>query len=74
VGGVVGADEPAAGNARRDLQSGIRLDRAVGNTDPSACHHGAELQHGWADAVSRVVCLGSPHLGADLEKGVNIAS
>jgi len=40
----------------------------------SACHYGAELQHGWADAVSRVVCLGSPHLGADLEKGVNIAS
>jgi pimeloyl-ACP methyl ester carboxylesterase len=40
----------------------------------SACHYGAELQHGWANAVSRVVCLGSPHLGADLEKGVNIAS
>jgi pimeloyl-ACP methyl ester carboxylesterase len=40
----------------------------------SACHYGAELQHGWADAVSRVVCLGSPHLGADLEKGVNIAA
>jgi hypothetical protein len=40
----------------------------------SACHYGAQLQHGWADAVSRVVCLGSPHLGADLEKGVNIAS
>ena len=40
----------------------------------SACHYGAELQHGWANVVSRVVCLGSPHLGADLEKGVNIAS
>jgi pimeloyl-ACP methyl ester carboxylesterase len=40
----------------------------------SACHYGAELQHDWANAVSRVVCLGSPHLGADLEKGVNIAS
>ena len=40
----------------------------------SACHYGAEQQHGWTDAVSRVVCLGSPHLGADLEKGVNIAS
>ena len=35
---------------------------------------GRSMQHGWADAVSRVVCLGSPHLGADLEKGVNIAS
>jgi pimeloyl-ACP methyl ester carboxylesterase len=40
----------------------------------SACHYGAELQHGWTNAVSRVVCLGSPHLGADLEKGVHIAS
>ena len=40
----------------------------------SACHYGAERQHAWADAVSRVVCLGSPHLGADLEKGVHIAS
>jgi pimeloyl-ACP methyl ester carboxylesterase len=40
----------------------------------SACHYGAEQQHRWTDAVSHVVCLGSPHLGADLEKGVNIAS
>ena len=28
----------------------------------------------WTDAVRHVVCLGSPHLGADLEKGVNAAS
>jgi pimeloyl-ACP methyl ester carboxylesterase len=40
----------------------------------SACHYGAEQQHRWADAVSHVVCLGSPHLGADLEKGVSAAS
>lgn len=40
----------------------------------SACHYGAEQQHGWPDAVRHVVCLGSPHLGADLEKGVNAAS
>jgi len=40
----------------------------------SACHYGAEQQLGWIDAVSRVVCLGSPHLGADIEKGVNAAS
>ena len=40
----------------------------------SACHYGADQHHTWADAFSRVVCLGSPHLGADLEKGVNIAS
>lgn len=40
----------------------------------SACHYGAEQRHRWTDMVSHVVCLGSPHLGADLEKGVNIAS
>jgi pimeloyl-ACP methyl ester carboxylesterase len=40
----------------------------------SACHYGTQQQHGWTDAVSHVVCLGSPHLGADLEKGVNVAS
>lgn len=40
----------------------------------SACHYGAQHEHGWTDAVRHVVCLGSPHLGADLEKGVNVAS
>ncbi|HWF30067.1 MAG TPA: alpha/beta fold hydrolase [Mycobacterium sp.] len=40
----------------------------------SACHYATEQQHGWPDAVRHVVCLGSPHLGADLEKGVNAAS
>jgi len=40
----------------------------------SACHYGVQHQHGWPDAVRHVVCLGSPHLGADLEKGVNAAS
>lgn len=40
----------------------------------SACHYGLQHEHRWVDAVRHVVCLGSPHLGADLEKGVNIAS
>ena len=40
----------------------------------SACHYGTEQQLGWPDAVRHVACLGSPHLGADLEKGVNAAS
>ncbi|MCV7381273.1 hypothetical protein BST11_20095 [Mycobacterium alsense] len=40
----------------------------------SACHYGTEHRHRWPDAVRHVVCLGSPHLGADLEKGVNAAS
>lgn len=40
----------------------------------SACHYGTEHRHGWPASVRHVVCLGSPHLGADLEKGVNAAS
>lgn len=40
----------------------------------SACHYGVQHEHRWTEAVRRVVCLGSPHLGADLEKGVNVAA
>ena len=39
----------------------------------SACYYG-EQQHRWTEAVRHVVCLGSPHLGTHLEKGVHIAS
>src|SRR4051794_804202 len=34
----------------------------------SACHYGGR----WTDSVRHVFCLGSPHLGADLEKGANV--
>jgi pimeloyl-ACP methyl ester carboxylesterase len=34
----------------------------------SACHNGEQC---WTDLVRHVFCLGSPHLGADLEKGAN---
>jgi pimeloyl-ACP methyl ester carboxylesterase len=37
----------------------------------SACHYGRVDGHRWTDAVRHVICLGSPHLGAPLEKGVN---
>lgn len=40
----------------------------------SACHYGDRADHGWTRAVRQVVCLGSPHLGADLEKSVHVAS
>lgn len=40
----------------------------------SACHYGLQHEHTWTYTVRHVVCLGSPHLGADLEKGVNVAS
>lgn len=34
----------------------------------SACHHGQREGAAWVARVSDVVCLGSPHLGAPLEK------
>lgn len=40
----------------------------------SACHYGHEKNRRWTRSTRQVVCLGSPHLGADLEKGVNAAT
>jgi pimeloyl-ACP methyl ester carboxylesterase len=39
----------------------------------SACHAGRRRDAGWVDAVRHVVCLGTPHLGAPLEKLGNLA-
>ena len=38
----------------------------------SACHYGDVDDRRWTAAVRHVFCLGTPHLGADLEKGVNV--
>jgi pimeloyl-ACP methyl ester carboxylesterase len=38
----------------------------------SACHYAEEDSRRWTDSVRHVFCLGSPHLGADLEKGANV--
>lgn len=40
----------------------------------SACHYGREADLDWTRSVRHVVFLGSPHLGAPLEKAVNIAA
>lgn len=40
----------------------------------SGCHYGHEQNRRWVRATRQVICLGSPHLGADLEKGVNFAT
>jgi pimeloyl-ACP methyl ester carboxylesterase len=37
----------------------------------SACHYGESQGRRWTNAVRHVFCLGTPHLGADLEKGAN---
>jgi hypothetical protein len=39
----------------------------------SACHYGSTEPDPWTDAVRHVVCLGTPHLGAPLEKTANVA-
>jgi pimeloyl-ACP methyl ester carboxylesterase len=38
----------------------------------SACHYGEVDGRRWTDTVRHVFCLGAPHLGADIEKGVNV--
>ncbi|MGO9957613.1 MAG: esterase/lipase family protein [Solirubrobacteraceae bacterium] len=38
----------------------------------SACHYAEEDGRRWVAAVNHVFCLGTPHLGAPLEKGVHL--
>ena len=40
----------------------------------SACHCGQESGHDWVQRVRHVIFLGSPHLGAPLEKVANVAA
>jgi pimeloyl-ACP methyl ester carboxylesterase len=37
----------------------------------SACHYGEQDGLKFTDSIRHVFCLGTPHLGADLEKGAN---
>jgi pimeloyl-ACP methyl ester carboxylesterase len=39
----------------------------------SACHYGQAEGHDWTEQARHVVCLGTPHLGAPLEKAANVA-
>jgi pimeloyl-ACP methyl ester carboxylesterase len=39
----------------------------------SACHYGEASHHAWTNRVRHVFCLGTPHLGAPLEKAANLA-
>jgi pimeloyl-ACP methyl ester carboxylesterase len=40
----------------------------------SAAHYGASTDAPWAELLRHVFCIGSPHFGAPLEKGVNVLS
>ena len=35
----------------------------------SACHYGEEMGHAWRRVLRKLVCLGTPHHGAPLERG-----
>jgi pimeloyl-ACP methyl ester carboxylesterase len=37
----------------------------------SACHHAETLDHAWRKSLRNLVCMGSPHHGAPLERGGN---
>jgi hypothetical protein len=37
----------------------------------SACHYGALARHEWLRRFTKLVCLGTPHHGAPLERGGN---
>ncbi len=37
----------------------------------SACHYAKRLNHTWMQRLKKMVCLGTPHHGAPLEKGGN---
>jgi pimeloyl-ACP methyl ester carboxylesterase len=39
----------------------------------SACYYGEAAEHGWTRPLRHVFCLGTPHLGAPLEKAANAA-
>lgn len=38
----------------------------------SACHFGEQHGAAWTDRVRHIFCLATPHMGADLEKGVHL--
>jgi hypothetical protein len=38
----------------------------------SAAHYGSEHGEPWVERLRHIACLGSPHLGAPLEKAVNL--
>lgn len=40
----------------------------------SACHYGELEDREWTERARHVFCLGTPHLGAPLEKAANVAS
>jgi pimeloyl-ACP methyl ester carboxylesterase len=57
-----------------EVESVALLGHSMGGlVSRSACHYGEAEGHAWTGRVSHVICLGTPHLGAPLEKAANVA-
>ncbi len=55
--------------AERDAELTILAHSMGGLVARSACHHAAEAGHAWPQRLDKLVFLGTPHLGAPLERG-----
>ena len=54
------------------LQKLVILGHSMGGlVSRSACHYAEIMNHGWRRALDDLVCMGSPHHGAPLERGGN---
>jgi pimeloyl-ACP methyl ester carboxylesterase len=55
--------------AERDAELTILAHSMGGLVARSACHYAAEAGHAWPRRLDKLVFLGTPHLGAPLERG-----
>jgi pimeloyl-ACP methyl ester carboxylesterase len=54
------------------LRAFVILGHSMGGlVSRNACHHAETMGHNWRRAVDALVCMGSPHHGAPLERGGN---
>ena len=58
-----------------DIEEIIFITHSMGGlVTRSACSYGVEQKNGWTDKVRQLYFLGSPHMGADLEKFGNVVA
>ena len=52
----------------------VLIGHSMGGLVARACSHGVASAAAWSDRISHVFCLGSPHLGAPLEKVAHLGT
>src|SRR4051812_19681758 len=56
------------------LEENVLVGHSMGGlVSRSACHYGHAAEHPWTDQLRHVFCLGTPHLGAPLERAANVS-